>query len=289
MTAAADAMSRAVTSLDALKTNDALPPEMQALNQLLKAQAEIKRRQISTNQSAAGAANTNRNYDLSTLFDRELQRQQQTSYETPSTAGRQPPAGSDALDRIKELAKRQDELLRRQQSLARAQVTEDQRQRELEQLTREQTELRQRAEELARQMAESSSTGNSQPATARNSSGSSGQQGRMTRGGNDGSRQGQMRDVSEAMRQAAGDLRRGSPERAGTNASRALEKLRDLERRLQPSRPDDKKRAAGEMQLEAKQLADGQRQIASELGKLQSGEADKDALRRNSLLPGFLS
>jgi hypothetical protein len=102
----------------------------------------------------------------------------------------------------------------------------------------------------------------------------------MTRGGNDGSRQGQMRDVSEAMRQATGDLRRGSLERAGTNASRALEKLRDLERRLQPSRPDDKRRAAGEMQLEAKQLADGQRQIASELGKLQAGEAGKDALRR---------
>jgi len=280
MTAAADAMSRAVTSLDALKTNDALPPEMQALNHLLKAQAEIKRRQISTNQSAAGAANTNRNYDLSTLFDRELQRQQQTSYETPSTAGRQPPGGSDALDRIKELAKRQDELLRRQQSLARAQVTEDERRRELEQLTREQTELRQRAEELARQMAESPSTGNSQPATASSSGGSSGQQGRTTRGGNDGSREGQMRDVSEAMRQAAGDLRRGSPERAGTNAGRALERLRDLERRLQPSRPDDKKRAAGEMQLEAKQLADSQRQIASELGKLQSGEAGKDALRR---------
>jgi hypothetical protein len=133
---------------------------------------------ISTNQSATGAANTNRNYDLSTLFDRELQRQQQTSYETPSTAGRQRAAGSDALDRIKELAKRQDELLRRQQSMARAQMTDDERRRELEQLTRQQTELRQRAEELARQMAESPSTGNSQPSTSRNSSGSSGPRGR---------------------------------------------------------------------------------------------------------------
>src|SRR5205814_10424952 len=37
MAAATDAMSRAVISLDNLKTNEALPPEMQALNHLLKA------------------------------------------------------------------------------------------------------------------------------------------------------------------------------------------------------------------------------------------------------------
>jgi hypothetical protein len=251
MTAAADAMGRAVTSLDTLNTNDALPPEMQALNHLLKAQAEIKHRQLSANQSAAGAAgDNNRNYDLSTLFDRELQRQQQTNYETPQLAQRQAPAGSDELDRIKDLAKRQDELLRRQQALAGAQLPAEERKRELERLTREQSELRQRAEELARQ------------------------------NGNDGRSQGQMRDVSEAMRQAAGDLRRGSPEQAGTNASRALDTLRDLQRRMQSSRPDDRRRAAGEMQLEAKQLADGQRQIAAELGKIPSGDAGKDALRR---------
>ena len=76
-----------------------------------------------------------------------------------------------------------------------------------------------------------------------------------------------MREISEAMRQAAGDLRRGSPQEAGGSGGRALEKLRDLERRLQSSRPDERRRALGEMQLEARQLADGQRQIASELSK----------------------
>src|SRR4029079_1471937 len=106
---------------------------------LLKAQADIKRRQLSINQDAAGAAgNANRNYDISTLFDRELQRQQQTSYETPK--GTQPPQpASESLDRIKDLARRQDELLRRQQDLARATLTQDERKRELEKLTREQS------------------------------------------------------------------------------------------------------------------------------------------------------
>ena len=89
-----------------------------------------------------------------------------------------------------------------------------------------------------------------------------------------------MREISEAMRQAAGDLRRGSAQEAGGSGGRALEKLRDLERRLQSSRPDERRRALGEMQLEARQLADGQRQVASELAKLGSDAARQDAMRR---------
>src|SRR5439155_13511205 len=202
MAAATDAMSRAVISLDNLKTNEALPPEMQALNHLLKAQADIKRRQLSANQSAGAAGNNNRNYDLSTLFDRELQRQQQTNYETPQLPERPPTSGADALDRIKDLAKRQDELLRRQQTLARAQIPTEERKRELERLTREQSDLRQRAEELARQMEQAASPRSALEPGGRNN-GKSGPQGQVTRNGNQAGTEGQMRDVSEAMRQAA--------------------------------------------------------------------------------------
>ena len=46
MATAAEAMGKAVSSLDALKTADALPPEMQALNLLLKAQAEVKKEEV---------------------------------------------------------------------------------------------------------------------------------------------------------------------------------------------------------------------------------------------------
>ena len=42
MTAAGEAMGEAVTALDGLKTSDALPREMEALNALLKAQAQVK-------------------------------------------------------------------------------------------------------------------------------------------------------------------------------------------------------------------------------------------------------
>ena len=225
---------------------------MEALNQLLRAQAEIRHRQVSLSQSAAGAGNANRNFDISTLFDQELRRQQQTNYETSKSPERRRDGESDALDGIKELARRQDELLRRQQELA--QLPVEQRNRRLEQLTREQSDLRQRAEELAQQM---SKLRNGAPSNDENA---------------------RMRDISEDMRQAAGDLRRG--DQAGSSARRALERLRDLEKRMQPSTPDEERRILGELQLQARQLADRQRQLASALAALERGDASKDDLRR---------
>ncbi len=153
MTAAVEAMGRAVVSLDALKTAAALPPEMQALNSLLEAQALVKKRQVSRQQSAQGGpGNNNRNYDVSALFDKELQRLQETRYETRQPSGGQSRENRDALEKIAELARRQDEMLKRQQDLARQRLDDAEMARQLEKLTREQAELRQQAEELARRM-----------------------------------------------------------------------------------------------------------------------------------------
>ncbi len=282
MTIAARAMGGAAGLLESLKTHDALAPEMEALNQLLRAQAEIKRRQLTTNQSAAGnSGNTNRNYDISTLFDRELQRQQQTNYETAKGAERPQPA-ADPLDRIKELAKRQDALLHRQQELARATATPDERKRELERLTREQTELRQRAEELTQQLSEQRGAEGGPSSSTRNARGRDAEpQGGTSAGaGAEGRRQ--MRDVAEQMRQAASDLRRGAPQDAGASGGRALEQLRDLQRRMQAARPEERRRVLGDLQLEARQLADAQRQLSTDLDKAPSGSSGAEALRRLS-------
>ena len=153
MTAAARAMGTAVTALERLQTDDALAPEMEALNHLLRAQADVKRREVMRQQAGGGAGQNRTSQDLSSLFDRELQRQQQTNYETPTTT-EQRDSEDGLLDRIRDLARRQDEMLRQQQELARrrSQMTEEQVKRELERLTREQTQLRQRAEEMARQL-----------------------------------------------------------------------------------------------------------------------------------------
>jgi hypothetical protein len=267
MTAAAGAMGRAVASLEALKTADARAPEMEALDYLLKAQAEVKKREVQRQQAGNGAGSNRSNYDLSTLFDKELQKQQQTNYETRSTAEQKGDASQSALDKVRELARRQDELLKKQQELAknRAAMSEEELRRELEKLTREQSDLRQQAEELASQQASKDSQGSSGSSASKGSSGSSSSR---------------MKDAADAMRSAANDLRRQDPGQASASGARALERLRDLERRLQSGQPDERRRALGDMQLEARQLADAQRDVASELRKADPGEAGKDAVRK---------
>jgi hypothetical protein len=250
MTAAAEAMGRAVAALDELKTSAALPPEMQALNALLKAQAEVKQRQITRQQSAQGGpGNNNRNYDISTLFDRELQRSQQTNYETRRNAERPQDAGA-ALQKIDELARRQDELVRRQQALADQKLADDELKRQLETLTREQSELRRSAEELAHQL--------------RDEQKPSGQQSQSV-----AQAARQLRDASEEMRNATSDLRRQDSAQASVRAGRALQKLREVERQLRATAggTDERYRALGDAQLEARQLADAERQMASALSK----------------------
>jgi hypothetical protein len=82
------------------------------------------------------------------------------------------------------------------------------------------------------------------------------------------------------MRNAVSELRRDDPRQASARGSRALEQLRELQRQLQAATPDERRRALGDMQLEARQLADAQRQVASEVGKVAPGDAGQDALRR---------
>ena len=128
MTAAAWRWARPSTSLDALKTKAALPPELEALNHLLKAQADVKERQITRQAGKAAAARTARSQDLSTLFDKELaaaSADQLRDADQHRAERREPPASM--LDKIRELAQRQDELLRRQQELARQRRADDRR------------------------------------------------------------------------------------------------------------------------------------------------------------------
>jgi hypothetical protein len=323
MTAASKAMGVAVAALEKLQTKPAMPPELEALNHLLRAQAEVRQREITRQTGAGGAGQNRQTQDLSSLFDKELARQQQTNYETPNSAEQKPETDEDTLfDKIRELAKRQDELLRRQEELAkqRQHVSAEQMKRALETLTREQERLREQAEQMARELSRGQPSGTpredgsgqrsasdpkrqpgeqaqsgqqqrsggqqsqgSQQAGGNGQAGQAGQSGQSRPGeqdGRTGDRGSRMREVSEEMRNAAGELSRLDPAQASARANRALDKLRDLERQMQAGRPDEQRRAIGDMQLEARQLADAQRELSSELGRVGQGESGKDALRR---------
>ncbi len=76
-----------------------------------------------------------------------------------------------------------------------------------------------------------------------------------------------MRAVSEEMRNAASDLRRQDARQASERGAKAVERLQELERQLRTAGPDDRRRALGEMQLEARQLAEAERQLAGEVNR----------------------
>ena len=248
--AAIEAMTRAVEQLGTQKTREAIPHEMAALNGLLQAQAEVRRRQVMQQANSGGGGGGNRSgQDLSALFDKELQRQQRTNYEQRSQVENRPEqqneSNQDALERIKELARRQEELNRRQRELDK--LSAEERKRELDKLTREQMELRQQAEELSKK---------------------SGQSG--------------VRDAADQMRAAAGDMRRDDANAAQQSGQRAAEQLRRTEQQMRGANPDAQKRQTAELQSEAQQIAQEQRRIAAEaerLGKDRS-EATADARRR---------
>jgi hypothetical protein len=305
MTAAAVAMGRAVDALNRLDTTDSLQPEMEALNHLLKAQADVTKRQVSRQQAGAGGGGGNRtSEDLSTLFDRELQREQATNYETPSsTEVRENPNDSD-LDRVKELARRQEDLARRQQELSRERerLTPEEFGRQVERLTREQQQLRQRVDEMARQM-ENESRQQQRPSNRQGPSGQQPQQGRTGQqdasvqagqgrsgsapnegrqsgeGGGSGSSSDQLREAADEMRDAANDLRR-NPDDASESGRRAQQKLEQLARQLQGQAPDERRRALGDLQLESRQIAEAQRRIAGELTGARDSAPSNDQVRR---------
>jgi hypothetical protein len=244
---ALDAMGRALQQLQTERTREALTHEMAALNGLLQAQAEVRRRQVTQQANGAGGAGSNRaEQDLSALFDKELQRQQRTNYETRPSVETQPDrAQSDnaAMDRIRELARRQEDLSRRQAELARANLSPEEMKRQLEKLTREQSELREQAEELLRRNGEAN-------ARAR---GRSGQQREDTAA--DSQRQDSLRSAVDQMRAAAGELRRDDPGQAAASGQRAAEQLRRLAEPATGGR-GEATGAADARSPEARQLSD---------------------------------
>jgi hypothetical protein len=258
---AVEAMGRAAAELQNQKTAGAIPHEMAALNALLQAQAEIRQRQVAQQQGNGGGAFGNRQtQDLSTLFDRELKRQQKTNYENKAEIETQPESkkADSALDKIKDLARRQEELTRQQRDLAKSAVSAEEMKRRLETLTREQEALRRQLEDAAKEM----------------------QQGTRGAQGAQGAQQ-DVRDALQQMREAAEQGQRADASNAASKGQQAADSLRRAESRMQGGSPDAQNRALGDLQLESQQVAEAQQRIADEAERLdREGGGTGDARRR---------
>ena len=274
MVAAVAAMTSAIEQLGAERTRDAIPHQMAALNGLLQVQAEIRRREVARQQNSAGGRGSNRQtQDLSALFDKELQRQQQTNYEQRSRTEERPDRGQtdqEALDRIRDLASRQEALNQRQRELER--MAAEERKRELAKLTREQQELQRQTEELSRQAG-----------AQRPQQGQQGQQQSQSQPGGQGQGSSGMRSAAEQMRRAAGEMQRNEGEAAAQSGERAASELRRLEQQMRGRGADARQRQAADLQAEAQQITQEQRRIAAEAGRLEKAAAGSTADARRRL------
>ena len=251
------AMTEAEIGLRANETSRAVPLEMEALNQLLKAEAEVRRRQVSTQQNGGGRRRENQaREDLSALFDQELRRDQETNYESrPSPPEEEAKDDeSEAQRRLRELAERQQDLSRDQAELAGREdaIEAEERRRQLDRLTREQNELREELEALARDL-------------------------ESLRQNADGQQQADAGEISDRMRRAMSDLRRGDLSQAARQSQQAADRLQELQRQM-AGQSGENDAALGELQREAQHLAELQRQIASDTRHSEPG-ATGDARR----------
>ena len=260
MARAVEAMTAAQTALAALSTERSIPYEMEALTQLLKAQAAIRRRQVAMQQGQGSQTpGTQAQADLSALFDRELRREQETNYETGTSPDQraQDDDESAARRRLRELAARQAELNR---ELAEQEEAEpdDELRRILARLTREQHELREQLEQLADRIVR-----------ARQASGQSQGQSPGASSADD------LRRIDDEMRRTMSELRRQDTRHARASGDRALEAMQRLEQRLRDTSEGGRSAARAGLQLEAQQLADAQHRVADEAGQVEAGNRSR--------------
>lgn len=156
-------MESALDSLDQLAMSEALAAEQRALQSIMRAEAQINKTAIAASRSGAGSGGgqSGEREELRELFEMELG-QLENRYQLPQQlAGDQQAGNNETLDRLKELAKRQERLTRAQRELARReeQLAEEQRRRQLEQLRREQEALRRDLAELSQSMGQGDTKG----------------------------------------------------------------------------------------------------------------------------------
>ena len=251
---AIEQMNLAANDLDSLQITTALKPEQLALQYVLKAEANINRTDISMNQNSGGGGGggaQQEREDLRELFEMEMG-QLENRYETPNSANQAGGTNAEEVNKLEELARRQEALTRAQRNLARREqeLAEEQRRRELERLRRQQEQLSADVEKLARELAQN---GQGQQPAPRNSD--SPQQGQQ-------SEQNQQRQLAGQGQQSAQQT--GADQSGGSSAQAAIE--RALEQMQQAAASDSAAIAAAQSQKALESLRDQQREL-SEAGE----------------------
>lgn len=244
---AAGFMEPAAEALAAFDLEEAVPPEQQALQFLLRAENLFTDIQISMGRGGRGGGASR---DLAEMFELEMDLEK-NQYETGSGAsGQQTDQEVDeALRKLEELARRQERLAERAQEQQRASFEQRWQQ---EMLRREAEDLRRELQQLQRR----------QQAQARRDGSSAGQQGQS--GGQGAGRQ--LDQVIRRLDRAAREMEQGS--RGGnqqSSSARAQQELQQAVDEIAQTRQRESQAALGDMTRKAEGLVRDQERAAGQM------------------------
>jgi hypothetical protein len=255
---AIEAMRRAAEKLEAVQLSEALSPEREAYIYLLKAEAEVRRRDLQWSASNSGA-HAQSQEELQRLFADELDKMQ-SKYETLQNNQRreEEQRTSEALDMVRELARRQQQLNDMNRDLARRHLPEEEKRRQLARLQRQQEELKAQANELSRrlqdlQRSRSSSADRDNSALNEN-----------------------LKEIRDDMSRATNNLNRENPDAAQVEGRRAVERLERLEEQLRRSASQSLRQKLADLKQDIRNLTEAQRELADELAQSGSTTLDPD-------------
>jgi hypothetical protein len=229
-------MQPAEQHLNRQRPGEALPEEQKSYQQLLRAEAQFKEIQVAYGQSQGGGQSSAQ--DLADLVDLELD-QTKNQYETlQQNRGQSAEQEVDeALQKLKELARRQEQQLERKRQAAGGSAASGEGQ---------QRQLAEEAERLARQLE------------------------RLSREKRDQ----QMEDIVRNLKQAAQDMRAAeasgrNSEQAQARAQRAMERLRNAQNRLSQRSQSEVAEEVNRLQEQAADLQQRQEEVIDKMGDLQ--------------------
>ncbi len=251
-TRAVEAMQDAITHLEKNNLSATQLAQRKSLSALLQAEGQIE--QVQIQQAQTGGQGTNTSLDeLAQLFEEEMDNLK-NKYETLNDAPQQrsDQQVNEALQKVRELARRQQESNRKMRDLSRSGFSEAEKKRQIEELRREQERLRRETQELTRQMDQNQR-----------------QSGNLSREVQDN-----LRQASSEMNNASHNLRNDNAELAAAKGTRALNRLNQLENMLRENQKESLRRELNELQQDFQELTDAQRNLAEEVRDL-SGDSGK--------------
>lgn len=263
MSAAADAMNPASEKLGQQNWKDAIPDEQKALQHLLRAEATFRQIEVAFGGRGGGGAGGGAGRDLASLFDLELDTEK-NQYETAQTAGasqnQRDKEIDEALQKLDQLARRQEELAQQQRN-AGALTSEERWQQEM--LRREAEELQRQMEQMARSNSQGQGSSGSQGNSSSSASGQSGSS------GSQGSGDPRVQQSLDRLRQATDDMRRAASQpRNDAEARRAADRLREATNLLNGMRQQQNSSRLSGLADETSRLADQQREQSDRMRQL---------------------